>query len=232
MANERTGDYPGAVRSYQRGLDVAPGNVELLNALGFALFQQGKSQEAVVVLEKALAVDPKHWKAHNNLALAAIDSGELEVAEAHYRESLAIKPQPAIYNDLGFVLEREGLPDEAAEMYRKAIKLDPASASAHYNLGSSLARSGKYADAESHLRKALKISANSQNYTGLGIVLWQLGRKDEAIASLQAAIKADPKNATAQQKLVEFLESLGRADEADSVSELAKTSGQGSAVAH
>jgi Tfp pilus assembly protein PilF len=214
MANERTGDYPGAVRSYQRGLDVAPGNVELLNALGFALFQQGKSKEAVVALEKAIAVDPKHWKAHNNLALAAIDSGELEVAEAHYRESLAIKEQPAIYNDLGFVLEREGLPDEAAEMYRKAVKLDPGSASAQYNLGSSLARSGKYADAESHLRKALKINPNSQNYTGLGIVLWQLGRKDEAITNLQAAIKADPKNATAQQKLAEIQQRSGRADEA------------------
>ena len=214
MANERTGDYPGAVRSYQRGLDVAPGNVELLNALGFALFQQGKSKEAVVALEKAIAVDPKHWKAHNNLALAAIDSGELEVAEAHYRESLAIKPQPAIYNDLGFVLEREGLADEAAEMYRKAIKLDPGSASAQYNLGSSLARSGQYAEAESHLRKALKISPNTQTYTGLGIVLSQLGRTDEAVASLQAAIKADPKNATAQQKLAEIQQNSGRADDA------------------
>ena len=208
MANERTGNYPGAVRAYERGLAVEPENVELLNSLGFALFQQGKSKEAVVALEKALAVDPKHWKAHNNLALAAIDLGELEVAEAHYRESLAIKPQPAIYNDLGFVLEREGLPDEAAEMYRKAIKLDPESASAHYNLGSSLARSGKYAEAESHLRNALKKSPNTQTYTGLGIVLWQLGRTDEAIASLQAAIKADPKNAAAQQKLAEILESV------------------------
>ena len=214
MANERTGDYPGAVRSYQRGLDVAPGNVELLNALGFALFQQGKSKEAVVALEKAVAIDPKHAKAHNNLALAAIDSGELEVAEAHYRESLAIKEQPAIYNDLGFVLEREGLADEAAEMYRKAIKLDPGSASAQYNLGSSLARSGQYAEAESHLRKALKISPNTQTYTGLGIVLWQLGRADEAITNLQAAIKADPKNATAQQKLAEIQQSSGRAGEA------------------
>jgi Tfp pilus assembly protein PilF len=171
------------------------------------LFQQGKSKEAVVALEKALVVDPKHAKAHNNMALASIDLGELETAEAHYRESLAITPQSAIYNDLGFVLEREGLSDEAVEMYRKAIKLDPASASAHYNLGSSLARSGKYAEAESELRKALKISPNTQTYTGLGIVQWQLGRTDEAIASLQAAIKADPKNATAQQKLAEILES-------------------------
>jgi Flp pilus assembly protein TadD len=156
MANERTGNYPAAVKAYERGLAVEPLNVELLNSLGFALFQQGKSQEAVVALEKALAVDPKHWKSHNNLALAAIDLGELEVAEAHFRESLAIKPQPAIYNDLGFVLERQGLTDEAVKSYRKAIELDPKLATAQYNLGSSLARSGQFAEAERHLRAAIE----------------------------------------------------------------------------
>jgi Tfp pilus assembly protein PilF len=209
MANERTGNYPAAVRAYERGLAIEPDNVELLNSLGFSLFQQGKSKEAVVALEKAIAVDPKHWKSHNNLALAAIDIGELEVAEAHYRDSLAIKPQPAIYNDLGFVLERQGLPDEAAKAYREAVKLDPDSASAQYNLGSSLARSGNFAEAENHLRRALKKSPNSQTYTGLGIVLWQLGRADEAIANLQAAIEADPTNATARQKLAEIQASAG-----------------------
>ncbi len=156
MANERTGNYPGAVRIYERGLAVEPENVELLNSLGFALFQQGKSKEAIVALEKALAIDPKHWKAHNNMALASIDLGEFELAEAHYRESLAIKPQPAIYNDFGVVLERVGLADEAVEAYRKAIKLDPKLVSAHYNLGSLLARSGKFAEAERHLRSAVE----------------------------------------------------------------------------
>jgi len=162
MANERTGNYPAAVKAYERGLAVEPRNVELLNSLGFALFQQGKSQEAVVALEKAIEVDPKHWKAHNNLALASIDLGELEVAEAHFRESLAIKPQPAIYNDLGFVLEREGLSDEAVAMYRKAVKLDPKSAAANYNLGSSLARSGHSAEAIAHLRAAVEADPKNE----------------------------------------------------------------------
>jgi Flp pilus assembly protein TadD len=195
--------------------------VELLNSLGFALFQQGKSKEAVVALERALAVDPKHWKAHNNMALAAIDIGELEVAEAHYRESLAIKPQPAIYNDLGFALERQGLPDEATEAYRKAIKLDPELASAHYNLGSSLARSGKFVEAERHLRRALKKDPNTQTYTGLAIVQWQLGRADEAIANLQAAIEADPTNATAYDQLGTILVQEGKLEEAKKL-EMAK----------
>jgi Flp pilus assembly protein TadD len=179
MANERTGNYPAAVKAYERGLAVEPQNVELLNSLGFALFQQGKSQEAVVALEKALEVDPKHWKAHNNLALASIDLGELEVAEAHFRESLAIRPQPAIYNDLGFVLEREGLPDEAVAMYRKAVKLDPKSASANYNLGSFLARSGKHAEAVGYLRAAIEADPkNAAAQQALAQVLESLGRKD------------------------------------------------------
>ena len=162
MANERTGNYPGAVKLYRRGLELEPGNVELLNAIGFALFQQGKSQEAVVELEKAVAIDPKHWKSHNNLALASIDLGELELAEAHYRESLAVQPQPAIYNDLGVVQERLGLTEDAAASYRKALELDPKSSAAHTNLGASLARSGDYAQAEKHLRAALEADPDNE----------------------------------------------------------------------
>jgi tetratricopeptide (TPR) repeat protein len=176
MANERTGNYPGAVRLYRRGLELEPNNVELLNAIGFSLFQQGKSQEAVVELEKALAIDPKHAKAHNNMALASIDLGELELAEAHYRESLATQPQPAIYNDLGVVLERMGMQDDADEAYRKAIALDPGLASAHYNLGSSLARSGKYAEAESHFRKVLEKGPNAAAQKKLDEVLASRGK--------------------------------------------------------
>ena len=214
MANERTGNYPGAIRAYERGLAVAPQNVELLNSLGFALFQQGKSQEAVAALEKALAVDPKHVKAHNNVALASIDLGEFEVAEAHYRESLAIEPQAAIHNDLGFVLERQGLTDEAIEQYREALELDPASASAHYNLGASLVRRGESAAAERHFRTALARMPSAPAFAGLGLALSQQGRVDEATASLRDAVEADPEYAAAYDQLGTILAEQGRLEEA------------------
>ena len=205
MANERTGNYPAAVRAYERGLAVEPNNVELLNSLGFALFQQGKSQDAIVALEKAVAADPKHAKSHNNLALAAIDVGEFEMAEAHYRESLAIEPQPAIYNDLGVVLERQGLGDEATRAYRQAIELDPKFASAHYNLASSLARGGQLAEAERHLRRALAQQPDARTWTALGVVVWQRGRTDEAVALLRKAVEVDPTHTPAREKLAEIL---------------------------
>jgi len=217
MANERTGNYPGAVRSYRRGLEVEPENPELLNSLGFALFQQGMSQDAIAAFEKAIAADPKHWKAHNNMALASIDLGELELAEAHYRESIAIDPQPAIYSDLGFVLERQGLTEEAAKMYRKALELDPKSVSAQSNLASSLARRGEFAEAERRFRAALEEKPSAQAYTGLGFVLWKQGRADEAIASLHDAIEADPKDAaSAYDQLGTILAEQGKLEEAAS----------------
>ena len=156
MANERTSNYPGAVRLYQRGLAIEPDNVELLNAMGFALFQQGKSQEAIAEFERAVAIDPRHVKARNNLALAAIDAGELELAEAHYRESLSIKPDAAIYNDLGFVLERMGMSEDAEAAYRKALALNPKSGAANYNLGASLVRQGRTNEAIVHLKAAIE----------------------------------------------------------------------------
>jgi len=231
MANERSGNYLDAVVSYKRGLEVEPNNVELLNSMGFALFQQGKSGEAIATLEKALNVDPKHWKSHNNMALASIDIGELELAEAHYRESLAIEPQPTIYNDLGYVLERQGLSEEAVEAYREALNLDPESAISHYNLSTHLARNKKYSDAESHLRAALKTQPSAKVYTGLGAVLWQQGRAEEAITNLKTAIQTDPKNTGASNTLGKIFIEQGKLEEAASTYRLLSQN-QPSSVAH
>ncbi|MFK8032177.1 MAG: tetratricopeptide repeat protein [Gammaproteobacteria bacterium] len=219
MANERSGNYPAAVKAYERGLEVEPENVELLNATGFALFQQGKSQQAVVALEKALAVDPKHWKAHNNMALASIDLGEYELAEAHYRESLAIEPQPAIYNDLGFVLERQGMPYEAVDMYRKSLEFDPDSRAAQYNLAASLVRSGEFAEAEGYFRTVIATKPGTRAYAGLGVALQEQGQDDKAIASFQNAIEADPNNAAAYDLLGTLLIQQGKHNEALAVYE-------------
>ncbi len=217
MANERTGNYPQAIRIYERGLNVEPDNVELLNSLGFALFQKGDSQQAVTALEKALTINPKHAKAHNNMALASIDLGELELAEAHYRESLAIEPQAPIYNDLGFVLERQGLVEDAADAYRQALSLDPEADAARYNLGASLARAGQYEEAERHLLAAVKTHPTTQAFTALGVVQRERGASDSAMSSFGAAIEADPKNAAPYDQLGAMLVAQGKLTAAETL---------------
>jgi Tfp pilus assembly protein PilF len=99
MANERTGDNTGAERSYRRGLELEPNNADLHNALGWALFQEGKSAEAIAEYQKALAADPEHLKAHNNVALALAEVRQLDEAASHFRKSLEIEPKAEIYSD-------------------------------------------------------------------------------------------------------------------------------------
>jgi tetratricopeptide (TPR) repeat protein len=214
LVNERTGNYPGAVRAYKRGLAIEPANPDLLNSLGWALFQQGKSAEAVVEYRRALAADPRQLKAHNNIALALIELGELDEAASHFRKSLEIEPKAEIYSDLGFVLVQQGETEEALEVYRKAIELDPRAASAHFNLAVALVSREQFAEAERHYRAALQAKPNAETYNGLGFVLSKQGRLDEAAAQFHKAIRANPAYAGAYNNLAAILVEQGKVEEA------------------
>jgi tetratricopeptide (TPR) repeat protein len=108
------------------------------------------------------------------------------------------------------------LTEEASEMFRKSLELDPQSASGHYNVAGSLARDGEYEAAEAHFRAALKENPDAQAYTGLGYVLGRQGRVDEAITSLREAIEADPEHPAAYDQLGTILAEQGKFEEAAS----------------
>jgi tetratricopeptide (TPR) repeat protein len=214
MANERTGDHKGAERLYRRGLKLEPNNVEILNSLGWTLFQDGRSAEAVTEYQRALAVDPKYVKSHNNIALALVELGRLGEAAAHYRKSLEIEPKPEIYSDLGFIMARLGKPDEAFADYQHALELDPECASAHFNIAATFVQAGKLDEAESHYRAALRKKPNAETYNGLGFVLAREGRLDDAVAQYRKAIEADATYTFAYNNLADTLKKQGKLEEA------------------
>jgi Flp pilus assembly protein TadD len=216
MANEHTGDHRGAERTFRRGLDIAPEDPELRNALGWTLFQDGRTAEAVAEYERALRADPAHAKAHNNLALALVELGRLDDAARHFQASLDVEPKAEIYSDLGFTMAQLGRPDEALADYRKALALDPGCPSAHFNLAVSLVRAGRLADAETHYRKALPGRPTAETHNGLGYVLGRQGRTAEAIAEFRKAIDANPKFTPAYNNLAEALAQAGKLEEAAS----------------
>jgi tetratricopeptide (TPR) repeat protein/Tol biopolymer transport system component len=215
-ANERTGDYPGAKRSFRRGLEIEPENVDLRNALGWTLFQEGQSAKAIAEYERALAVDAENVKANNNIALALTELGKLDRAASHFERSLAVEPKAEIYSDLGFVLDRQGKGEEAVENYHKALELDPECASAHINLAVSLLRRDRLDEAAAHYESALRVKPTAETHNGLGFVLSKQGKVDEAIAQFREAIRADPKYTAAYNNLAGNLIQQGKLSEAAS----------------
>lgn len=214
MVNENTGDHKGAERIYRRGLEVAPKDADLHNALGWTLFQEGRSIEAVEEYERSLEINPSSAKAHNNLALALVDLGRLNDALGHFRQSVAIDPKPEIYSDLGATLARLGQRSDARAAYQRALELDPKNTSANFNMAVLLTQSGALVDAEEHYRRAAREKANAEAYNGLGYVLARQDRTDEAIAAFRKAIAINPKFSAAHQNLAEALTKAGKTEEA------------------
>jgi tetratricopeptide (TPR) repeat protein len=216
LANENTGDHEGAERAFRRGLEIAPKDVELHNALGWTLFQDARPVEAVAQFQRALALAPDHVKSHNNLALALVELGRLEEAARHFERSVALEPKAEIYSDLGFVMARLGRSDDAFANYEKALALDPECPSAHFNMAVTFVQAENYPKAEVHYRRALAGKPTAEARNGLGYALARQGRTGDAIAEFRKAIEANPRFTPAYNNLAEALASQGKLEEAAS----------------
>ena len=79
--------------------------------------------------------------------------------------------------------------EKAAQTYEELIKLKPADATAHQNLGIARYNQKKFEDAETHLRKALELkAAGPMAHYYLGMVLVSLKRHNEALPEFEATV--------------------------------------------
>src|SRR5262245_57318870 len=72
-----------------RGLDGKP---EELHERGLQLINEGKAEEALALLQRAVELKPTSADFHHNLGVALAHRGRLDEAIACFREALKIKP--------------------------------------------------------------------------------------------------------------------------------------------
>lgn len=103
--------------------------------------QEGKLDEAVAHLRKAVSIYPDYLKAHNDLATFLLAQGRLDEAAEELRRAVEIDPRafnPRL--NLGIVLVGQHEFAGAADSLEKALSLDASSPAAHLYAG--LARLG------------------------------------------------------------------------------------------
>jgi tetratricopeptide (TPR) repeat protein len=78
---------------------------------------------------------------------------------------------------------------------------------AHNNLGSALTRTNRSGEAIGHYRQAIALDASGvASHLNLALDQWNLGREDEAIRALSAAIRLNPSSAVLHTLLGRILE--------------------------
>lgn len=98
---ESSGDFRGAERAYRRGLELAPSYAAGHQWYGeFLLNSKDDVQGALRQMERAAALDPFSPIILNELAIAQIESGRLEEAEATTARVLERHPHSALGNSL------------------------------------------------------------------------------------------------------------------------------------
>jgi Flp pilus assembly protein TadD len=92
-------------------------------------------------------------------ALNAHDGGDVELAEAKYREALTADPSMTVaHNNLGMVLIQQERLDEAVAPLQQAVLQDPQYAEAYNNLGFAFRRLGRDMEAASQYEKFLALT--------------------------------------------------------------------------
>lgn len=162
--------------------------------LAIALRQLGQTEQALQMLERAIARQPAVPMAFHELGVLLFSQRRLAEAQAVLERALEIAPaMPELSVVLGGVfLDRLDRPN-AKLAFARALACAPGHAGALYGLGTLLMDDGDFAAAADRFKQALaRDPAYSQARVNLGTCLLELGRWDEAIECLRAVVKAAP----------------------------------------
>ncbi|MGI4900987.1 MAG: tetratricopeptide repeat protein [Janthinobacterium lividum] len=191
------GQLERAAHDYQLVLTSAPAHVDALQLLGLLRHQQGRHQEAVNCLERAVRADaahPSHAGAQLNLGHALKALGRLGQACDAYRAAIAQQGNfAAAHYALGNTLLTLGRAESAVIALREAVRLAPQDAAAHNNLGNALAATGTHAAALDAYRQALALRPGYAGaHNNLGLSLNATGDTDAAINHFERAVTLEP----------------------------------------
>jgi tetratricopeptide (TPR) repeat protein len=108
---------------------------------------------------------------------------------------------------LGLALASTGRNAEAIEQYTLALRARPGYASARFNLATALAKTGRVDEAVENLRQILADNPQdaavkrrlAEALTLRGMLLLRDGKREEAVAQFDEALKLDPTNEEARK---------------------------------
>jgi len=185
-----TGDFVGAIASWEQAIALKPDFHEAWSNRGLVLYALGRYEEAIASCDQAIEFKPNNDAAWNNRGLALHALGWYEEAIASCDQAIEITPDfHGAWGNRGNSLSASGRKEEAIASYDQLLKIKPDDHQAWNNRGNSLFALGRKEEAIASFDQALEIKTDyHEAWNNRGLVLSALGRNEEAIASNDRAI--------------------------------------------
>lgn len=208
IALDKGGYLPEALEMYERALARAPRDPQIYLNLGLLAWRMGMLPSAERLFSTAQKVRPGWLPAIINQANCLRDQGRHDDSIELLRAAVTVHPEePDLWNALAAVAVELGLLEEPIAFLHETLRLNPAYAKAHHNLGHALVEADRPEEALPHYAAALEgltapgERAESQHSTALALL--SCGRLTEGWQAY--ASRLDPAYANSTRFLTEKL---------------------------
>jgi len=198
------------------------------------LVSDGRLSEAETVYRRIIAALPNFHPAYHGLGLLAFQVDKLDLAAELLASAIAMDATIAIYHrDRGEICRRLGRMNEAVAEGGAAIRLAPADAEAHFNLGLAYSDQTMFGDAVDSYRRAVALDpSHGRALNNLGSALEHLDDKPGAAVAYRAAIAINDRHMEAHNNLGTILSQSGDIDGARACFEKALAADPRSVTSH
>ncbi len=168
-----------------------------LTAVPRQMIPAGSRERLSTVLEEynaSLMINADHPSAHLNFGNLYLNAGQLEKAEASYREAIEIEPAlVAPYINLADLYRRMDRDGDGETVLRNALEQYPHLAPVQYALGLLKVRQGENDEALTHLEQAARLDPADPQYSYVyAIGLNSTGKPAEALKVLEESLQDHP----------------------------------------
>jgi tetratricopeptide (TPR) repeat protein len=209
------GDFIGGISAMNDLLEMFPRDKHLLYLAGNWLMGENGDEQALRIMEKALAIDKKYPAALNDLAYLYARNREFAKAFAAMDSYVALLPkEPNPQDSYGELLRMAGNFEGSLQHYRAALTIDPDFVTSQVGLGDTYALMGNQEQARVEYDKAINYAHNEADrlaYSMQKAMTWvrdgkfaEADRLFQEIAQTAHAKEQDLQEAQAYRHLAEY----------------------------
>ena len=200
--NRQLGYWSSNYDLWTHALAVTGRNFIAQDNLGGAFLLLGKPAEAYLHFQAAAEINPLDPMSRSNLGAYLQEHGHMAEAIEKYNRVISLTSDPgllaATYANLGAAYRRLGEDERARSSYDQALRLNPNQYNAYLGVGELLEKQGLLDDAIRNYSKAVELRPTDTGFLLLGRALERTGRRAEALAAYQAALRLSPEMREAQ----------------------------------